>query len=313
MLYIDQPVGTGFSYTNSDFGYATDEAMVATNLYSALTQFFQKYPSMQAVDFYMFGESYAGKYIPATAFMIDEQNSQAPIPINLKGLGIGNGLIDPLTQSASYLDFAVGLGLIDLQMAPSIAKLQRDIVEAIIKEEWVKANNLWNNLTLDIMLAAGMPNPADVREFHYPNFQLPMEYLNQPSVLTVLGIPAFVNFSQICNSEVANYLTEDQMQSVAPQFSALLDKGYKVILFNGNFDLTIPVQATEIFADSVPWQGQEGYRRTNRTIWTENQETAGFWRQYKNFNQVVVYNAGHMATMDQPFNVLMMVNKFVAS
>lgn len=38
MLYFDQPVGAGFSFTNSSTGYATSEDDVSTNMYSALTQ-----------------------------------------------------------------------------------------------------------------------------------------------------------------------------------------------------------------------------------------------------------------------------------
>jgi len=40
VLYIDNPVGTGFSFTDSDAGYATNEVDVGNDLYSAMTQFF---------------------------------------------------------------------------------------------------------------------------------------------------------------------------------------------------------------------------------------------------------------------------------
>ena len=33
MLYIDNPVGTGFSFTNSDSGLSVNEDQVADNLY----------------------------------------------------------------------------------------------------------------------------------------------------------------------------------------------------------------------------------------------------------------------------------------
>ncbi len=41
MLYIDNPVGTGFSFTDSVAGFVQNENDVARDLYSALTQFFQ--------------------------------------------------------------------------------------------------------------------------------------------------------------------------------------------------------------------------------------------------------------------------------
>jgi vitellogenic carboxypeptidase-like protein len=60
-LYIDQPVGTGFSFTNDPNRYPTTEAQVAADLYTALQLFFDKYSEYSKLDFYVTGESYAGK------------------------------------------------------------------------------------------------------------------------------------------------------------------------------------------------------------------------------------------------------------
>jgi carboxypeptidase C (cathepsin A) len=53
-------------------------------------------------DFYIFGESYAGKYIPQLShYILQQKDTQIP----LKGIGIGDGFSDPLSQSQSYADF----------------------------------------------------------------------------------------------------------------------------------------------------------------------------------------------------------------
>lgn len=67
MLYVDNPVGTGFSYTEDDSGYSTDQTAVAQNMYSALVQFFKLFPEYQLNDFYVTGESFAGHYVPAVS------------------------------------------------------------------------------------------------------------------------------------------------------------------------------------------------------------------------------------------------------
>ncbi|XP_006506682.1 probable serine carboxypeptidase CPVL isoform X4 [Mus musculus] len=56
MLYIDNPVGTGFSFTDHFQGYATSEDDVAQDLYSALIQFFTLFPEYAKNDFYVTGE-----------------------------------------------------------------------------------------------------------------------------------------------------------------------------------------------------------------------------------------------------------------
>lgn len=38
VIYIDNPVGTGFSFTKTDAGYARNEDQVGKNLYEALLQ-----------------------------------------------------------------------------------------------------------------------------------------------------------------------------------------------------------------------------------------------------------------------------------
>lgn len=60
VLYIDQPVGTGFSFTKDDRGYATNQEMVADDLYEALKQFYTMFPKLLNQDLYITGESYAG-------------------------------------------------------------------------------------------------------------------------------------------------------------------------------------------------------------------------------------------------------------
>ena len=63
---------SGYSFTNSC--YATTEKEVANDLYEALMQFFQLFPNLKNNDFYVTGESYAGKYVPAISYKIHKQN-----------------------------------------------------------------------------------------------------------------------------------------------------------------------------------------------------------------------------------------------
>ena len=60
MLYIDQPAGTGFSFTDDPRGYANNQYDVARDLYQALSQFYKVFPERLGSDFYVTGESYAG-------------------------------------------------------------------------------------------------------------------------------------------------------------------------------------------------------------------------------------------------------------
>lgn len=113
VIYIDNPVGAGYSFTES--GYAQNETQIGLDLYNALVQFFTMFPELQKNDFYIAGESYAGKYVPAISYTIYKNNPSAKLKINLKGLTIGNGFTDPENQ-LKYSDYLYQLGLIDLNM-----------------------------------------------------------------------------------------------------------------------------------------------------------------------------------------------------
>lgn len=47
MLFVDNPVGTGFSYTDRPDAYATDVATVASDMLVLLQHFFTERPEFQ--------------------------------------------------------------------------------------------------------------------------------------------------------------------------------------------------------------------------------------------------------------------------
>lgn len=111
LLYIDNPVGTGFSFTDNDKGYATNETDVGRDVHTALVQFFKLFPELQGNDFYVTGESYAGKYVPAVSHAIKDYNIKAETKINLKGLAIGNGLTDRSGEPVIIWRLFISIGI----------------------------------------------------------------------------------------------------------------------------------------------------------------------------------------------------------
>ncbi|CAI0452815.1 unnamed protein product [Linum tenue] len=113
ILYVDQPTGTGFSYTTDDSDIRHNETGVSNDLYSFLQEFFKGHSKYANNDFYITGESYAGHYIPALASRIYKGNkNNEGIHINLKGFAIGNGLTDPGIQYKAYPEYALAAKLI---------------------------------------------------------------------------------------------------------------------------------------------------------------------------------------------------------
>lgn len=98
MIYIDNPVGTGYSYTGGD-AYVTTQTEVGENLYAMIIQWLKLFPELQSNPFFVFGESYGGKYVPTISKKIHDENQLSPeIFINFQGLSVGNGAMSPEDQ-----------------------------------------------------------------------------------------------------------------------------------------------------------------------------------------------------------------------
>lgn len=72
-----------FSYTDPD-GYCRNITQVGDHLYIGLKQFFELFPWLQQMEFFITGESFAGKYIPSIGNAIWEGNKDEDFIINLQ-------------------------------------------------------------------------------------------------------------------------------------------------------------------------------------------------------------------------------------
>lgn len=69
MLFVDNPVGTGFSYTESPGGYATNVATVASDMLVLLKHFFTERPEFQVRQLIVLYEEPGVPKNDFTAFM----------------------------------------------------------------------------------------------------------------------------------------------------------------------------------------------------------------------------------------------------
>lgn len=77
VLYIESPVGVGFSYSILNDGFKYNDMNVANdNMYALLSFFMFKFPERQSNDLWLSGESYAGIYVPTLAYAIDGYNKE---------------------------------------------------------------------------------------------------------------------------------------------------------------------------------------------------------------------------------------------
>lgn len=321
VIYIDNPVGTGYSFTKKDSCYATNQGQVADDLYDALQQFFSLFPHLRANDFYVTGESYAGKYVPAISYKIHKQQKAVTDPqqkINFKGMAIGDGLCDPVTMT-DYGDFLFSIGLIDEVDRGYFRNISQLMVKSIQQGNTELAFQLFDDL-LNGDLTGHKSYFANVTGYNYYfNYLMnegpeDMDYFN-----TYVQLPATRRGIHVGNmtwndgKQVEMHLLKDVMRSdIKPWIEELLEADYKVMIYNGLMDVIVAWPLTESFISSMKWKGAENYLKSQRVHWKLGKELAGYAKHVGNFTQVVIRNAGHMVPYDQPKAAFDMINRFVS-
>jgi cathepsin A (carboxypeptidase C) len=104
VIFLDQPVNVGYSYSGSS---VSNTIAAGKDVYALLTLFFKQFPEYANQTFHISGESYAGHYIPVFASEILSHKNRN---INLQSVLIGNGLTDGYTQYEYYRPMACGDG-----------------------------------------------------------------------------------------------------------------------------------------------------------------------------------------------------------
>uniref|UniRef100_A0A8D2ZCQ9 Probable serine carboxypeptidase CPVL n=1 Tax=Scophthalmus maximus TaxID=52904 RepID=A0A8D2ZCQ9_SCOMX len=317
----DYKVGTGFSFTDDDKGFAQNQDDVGRDLYSALTQFFQIFPEYQSNEFYATGESYAGKYVPAISYYIHKNNPTAKVKINFKGMAIGDGLCDPEMMLGGYGEFLYQTGMIDEQQKQYVVQ-QTDIgVELIQQQKWVEAFQLFDRLLngdVDPYPSFFQNATGCTNYYNYMTCQEPedQEYFSQFVTLPAVRRAIHVgNLTFHDGSEVEKHLLQDVMKSVKPWLGVLMDN-YRVLIYSGQLDVIVAAPITERFLPTVNWTGAAEYKTAPRYHWKvqpSDTEVAGYVRQVREFYQVIIRGGGHILPYDQPARSFDMIDRFLST
>jgi len=311
LIYIDQPVGTGYSFVEDYDGYVTNENDVAVELYTTITGFFQLHPEYSKSPFYVFGESYAGKYIPSFSHYVWTQNQKNPaVYINLKGIGMGDGWVNPYVQTGSYAPYLYSHGLVN-QVEVDAAWASYQTYKALLDiDMWLVADAVGNLLLETLVLAAG---DVDVYDIRYtggdptdPIGDALTTYLNDPSVRQSLN--AGNSTWAECDSQSG--LSSDIDQSVADLLPDLLTT-YQVLNYNGDQDLICNYMGTLEWTAQIQWPGQNAYVNAPSQKWMVSNSQAGYYKTAGNLTHILVYGAGHMSPFNQPQNTQDLLYRFI--
>ena len=367
LLFIDNPVGVGWSWSDDVAAFVTDEKQVGSDVADALGQFFQLFPEQATSDFFVTGESYAGKYVPATAYTVMVRNEDAVRRrdlaatkgaagsladygfINLKGLSVGDGAMDPPSQfSRGFGDLLWYTGMVDEKERKQFHTYESRIQASLAADDADSAFAYFDEmLNGDFQTYPTLYNNA-TGMYNYFNFEQGecgacndegsyfggwMSETAQRNLLHVGGL-SYDAF----NDTVEVYLKHDWMVGVAEDMLVPLlvnTVGIRTLVYSGQNDIILGPPLTEQFlyrsralAGWEPSGGRGAFEDAAKVAWTvdtdatANDPLAGYVKHlpagvsekgtFAQFTYAVVRGAGHMVPTDQPQRAFDLITKFVS-
>ncbi|XP_068666186.1 serine carboxypeptidase-like 50 [Aristolochia californica] len=311
LLFIDNPVGAGFSVAATPEEIPRDQSTVARHLCIALRSFLSANPMFSSRPLYITGESYAGKYVPAFGYYLLEQNSRLPPSrqINLQGLAIGNGLTHPVTQVAMHAVTAYFSGLINRKQQVQLEQLQNEAVRLTKEEKWREAWEARNRVLDTLRNMTGLSTLLDFRRKKDYESQLVTDLLQNEDVKKALGAKTDIIFVE-CSGVVGDALSEDVMKSVKFMVEELVKKS-KVLLYQGQFDLQDGVVSSEAWIEQMEWEELEKFLMAERKVWEVNGVLSGYVQRWGSLTHAAVLGAGHLVPADQSLSSQAMIEDWI--
>ncbi|KAI8814408.1 Alpha/Beta hydrolase protein [Cladochytrium replicatum] len=332
LLFVDQPFGTGFSYTEKD-RYLHSEGEVSSYMVQFLAGFLDVFPQFRKAEIFLSGESYAGVYIPYIAKAILDANTAGNIfkhPLRLSGLLIGNGWMDPARQYRGYVDYAKEHDLLPGNAASEMEATWDACKKILDTQKQERIKSMICESLVDVVTTASQAggkmciNIYDIRlrdfEPHQgcglyswpPLLKSTKAYLQRNDVVKFLRVEKKQTKWAECDSRAGSALDDDQSLPSYLLLPELLTK-VPVLLFSGDQDFICNWRGTEAMVDALNWNGAVGMQKAPRQPWyVQGEEKPVGWIQTsRNLSFVLIYNASHMVPVDKPEAALGLLQTFL--
>uniref|UniRef100_M8CD93 Carboxypeptidase n=1 Tax=Aegilops tauschii TaxID=37682 RepID=M8CD93_AEGTA len=282
----------------------------AEDAYLFLANWMERFPEYKGREFYITGESYAGHYVPQLAHAILRHASPA---INLKGIMIGNAVINDWTDSKGMYDFFWTHALISDETAAGINKNCNFTAAG--------AGAAPSALCYDASDEASESlRDIDIYNIYAPNCQ--SEKLVTPPIApsrrflrrdlrggVVRGTGARLGVQRIYSDVLTRWV--DSAKTVLPIIRELMKNNIRVWVYSGDTDGRVPVTSSRLSVNQLQLPVAAKWRP-----WVSSTkgagEVGGYIVQYKgDLSLVTVRGAGHEVPSYQPRQALVLVQNFL--
>ncbi|XAR72986.1 hypothetical protein NMG60_11019822 [Bertholletia excelsa] len=324
MIFLDSPVGTGFSYARSPGGWHTSDVKSSEQAYQFLRKWLGEHPQYLSVELFIAGDSYAGVYVPLITKMIIDGNKEDSEPyMNIKGYLVGSPQTDQFIDKNSKFEFAHRLALISDEIYENAKRcckgnyvnVDSENIECLAAvadmKKCVRDVSEWNVLEAPCELSSPhRQDPhrrdlvADASDFRLSSSVAPSWcstmrlthgdiWGNDESVREALHIrKGTVPHWQRCNHSISYTQDVASVVSVHKELSRL---PLEILVHSGDHDMVVTYMGTLKWIRSLNLTMMEDWRP-----WYVDDQVAGYIRKYSedghHLTFATVKGAGHPAT-----------------
>ncbi|CAE6459558.1 unnamed protein product [Rhizoctonia solani] len=312
MLFIDQPIGAGYSHGDMLVGTSKDAAIA---VWKMLQLFFAdpKFSKYATRDFAIWTESYGGHYGPVFASYFLDQNAAIDggkvngIKINLKVLSVGNGMTDPHSQYPDYVKYAMSNPYQPLVNESTIKSANTSLYGVGGCMDQIKACNKGASVDTictgaqiycnEKVLAplAGDYNVYDVRVKNSDSNPYPPDLyklLTNPGFIKEIGAES--NWTMTNTQVYVNFAARgDWMRNARPALEKVVNAGVRTLILSGDADYICNYMGFESMVDALQTQFTSEFKQQEWSNWTVAGVAAGQYKNAGTFSYLRVYQAGH--------------------
>lgn len=349
LLFVDNPVGTGYSFVEDEKLFVKTDVEAATDLTTLLIKLFNKDENLQKSPLYIVAESYGGKFAVTLGLSALKAIEDKKLKLTLGGVALGDSWISPEDFVLSWGPLLKDVSRLDdngLEKSNSIAQRIKKQLEdgkfndatdswSELEDEISKSSNNVDFYNFLVDSGSGSDISAlEVGLLKERSMKRYSKYLTSlrtrssspggdGELSTLLNgvikkklkiIPENVTWGGQSN-EVFTYLEADFMKPRIDEVDQLLAKGANVTIYNGQVDLICATKGTEAWVRKLKWEGLKSFLGKDRTplYCGSNKSTKGFFKSYKNLQFYWILGAGHFVPNDQPCVSLQMIASIIQS
>ncbi|KAK8923679.1 Serine carboxypeptidase-like 18 [Platanthera zijinensis] len=332
IIFLDWPVGSGFSFSPNIESYISDDVRSSKEIYNFLKQWLLLNPKFLSNPVYIGGDSYGGKLVPLVTHEIVQGNElgqsqpAAALLINLKGYLVGNGVTDLKYDLNARVPRAHGFGIISDELFEGIAEsckgndyaknLSADCsANMTIFNETISEINIQNVLapicTWSMKSKRGrsmMEEKLIEAECSEDMTKLMTKWSNNPVVQKSLHIKeGTLEEWRFCGKDL-NEKYGYNIESAVPFHFYLATKGYRALLYSGDHDLKIPFTGTLQWIGSLNFPVIQGWRS-----WHTAGQVAGYTILFSNnFTFATILGGNHMPANNRPLPSFSMFERWMS-